>query len=157
MIYAELAHVEHYAGPSPRLTQALTWLRTADLGRLSLGTLELDGPALHVRVAEYVTRPAVAVPFEAHRRFIDVQCLAAGCEQLGFAPVAALRMTQAYDAERDIALFAPPTADRPPGGALTLVPGRFAILFPHDAHQPGVAVGPPCLVRKVVLKVALPA
>jgi YhcH/YjgK/YiaL family protein len=40
-----------------------------------------------------------------------------------------------------------------PTDTVTLCPGKFAVLFPCDAHAPNIAVGAPETVRKVVVKV----
>jgi YhcH/YjgK/YiaL family protein len=42
---------------------------------------------------------------------------------------------------------------RGPTDTVTLCPGKFAVLFPGDAHAPNIAVGAPEKVRKVVVKV----
>ena len=36
---------------------------------------------------------------------------------------------------------------------LTMTPGSFAVFLPSDVHRPGVAIGAPTSVRKVVVKV----
>ena len=41
------------------------------------------------------------------------------------------------------------------GDLLSLPAGSFVILWPEDAHMPGVAAGDPAPVKKVVVKVAV--
>ena len=68
------------------------------------------------------------------------------------ADPAALRPVAAYDPAGDIEWFAA-DAPRP---AVLLPAGSFLVLWPHEAHQPGVATARGTVaVRKVVVKVAL--
>jgi biofilm protein TabA len=62
--------------------------------------------------------------------------------------LAALEL-QPYDEEKDI-LFGKGT-----GEFVALRPGRFIVLFPQDAHMPGVSVSAPAPVRKAVVKIAI--
>jgi YhcH/YjgK/YiaL family protein len=112
------------------------------------GRHDVDGSRLFAIVSDYATRPADDVPWEAHRRYIDVQYVHSGVERIGHAPLSRLA-AGTYDGERDLL----PAAG--PGEFVTLEAGSFAILFPQDAHRPGIAVGAPQPVRKVVLKVAV--
>ena len=41
------------------------------------------------------------------------------------------------------------------GDRVTAAAGTFVVFFPHDAHMPGLALGEPAPVRKVVVKVAV--
>ena len=61
-------------------------------------------------------------------------------------------MTQAYDLSRDIEFFAAVTGATP----VHLDVQQFAILFPEDAHAPGVEVDGSSDVVKAVVKVRLP-
>ena len=41
------------------------------------------------------------------------------------------------------------------GDRVTATAGTFVVFYPHDAHMPGLALGKPSPVRKVVVKVAV--
>lgn len=99
-------------------------------------------------MSEYTTRPASACRWEAHRHHLDIQCLAGGEERIGVVPAARLERGP-FDADADVAWLSGS------GDFLTLRPGQFVILWPGDAHMPGVEAGAPGLVRKVVVKVSL--
>ena len=66
---------------------------------------------------------------------------------MGFAPLETMKVTEGYNSEKDIE-FLTGTGDY-----VTARPGSFTIFFPHDAHQPGVAIGESTGVKKVVVKV----
>ena len=105
-----------------------------------------------------VARPARYVPhafdperFEHHRRFVDVQYVAEGEEVVRVGDAAEMRRVGAFDEAADVGFLAGE------GEPVRLRAGEFLVLWPHEAHQPGVAPGPePAGVRKVVVKVALP-
>jgi biofilm protein TabA len=136
--------------PANRLAAALRWLRETELIDLSPGRYDIGGESLYAQVSEFVTRPVGRGTWEAHRRFIDIHCVIAGEERMGWAPVDSLTAGE-YDAEND---FYPLQGQ---GGAFfTLRPGRFALMGPADAHMPGLMCGArPEPLRKVVVKVAV--
>lgn len=86
---------------------------------------------------------------EAHRKYIDIQYLIEGEELIGVAPLASMERVAEAAPERDIWFYEGETAKLPLSG------GRFAILFPQDAHAPCIAAGECRPVRKVVVKVAV--
>lgn len=148
MVVDRIAHAGLYTGLSPRLGRALEHLASTDWTDVPVGRHLVDGEALVAIVSDYQTQSADRVPWEAHRQYIDVQYVHRGIERLGHAPLETLSV-ESYDADRDLV-----TATGA-GTFLTLTAGAFAILWPHDAHRPGVWVDGPTLVRKIVLKVAV--
>lgn len=149
MILDHLAQAALYSGLSDGLVQALHFLQHNDPAALALGRHDLDGDRIFALVQEYETRPRSACRWEAHRRYCDVQFLAAGVERIGVAPRDALRLVDAYDEHQDVAFY---DGD---GDFVTLRTGMFAMLWPHDAHMPCVASAGLLRVRKIVVKVAV--
>jgi YhcH/YjgK/YiaL family protein len=164
MIADRLEQAERYRGLDPRLDRGLEALRrladaaaapaesSASRARAADGRHELEGEELYASLSTYETGDPAAKSFEAHRRYIDIQAVLSGREELFWAPLAGLAERRVYSPAEDLAFF----ADPPGGGtALTLEPGAFVVLFPQDAHKPGCrpageAAG---LVRKLVIKV----
>jgi biofilm protein TabA len=133
----------------PRLTSAVAYLRATDLLSIATGRHDLDGDNLFALVQDYTTRPPEECVWEAHRRYIDVQFVAAGVERIGYAMLSDMREREAYDATRDVTFFEP-------GSEFVLLrAGMFAILGPDDVHSPGHVAGAPTHVRKVVVKARL--
>lgn len=149
MIYDRLENAYLYRNLHARLARAFDFLLTTDLTQLPSGKQTIDGDCVFALVNDYSTQPYDECRFEAHRRYTDIQYMVSGIEQIGVIHVGSLKTTESYIAERDIAFFAGQ------GDRMTLSEGTFAVFFPHDAHQPGIAVGQPQQVRKVVMKVAL--
>lgn len=137
-----------YWGLSPQLRRALEHLDGTHWTDVAVGRHALEGDALVAIVSDYETQSADRVPWEAHRRCIDVQYVHRGVERIGYAPLESLSVN-GYDASRDLV-----TATGS-GSFATLSAGSFAILWPDDAHRPGVWVDGPVRVRKIVLKVAV--
>ena len=133
---------------SPRLRSILSYLEQTLTSPPADGRYELDDGA-YAGVSSYVTKDAGASRFEAHRKFIDVQFMLAGEESIWVAEAQALRLTEAYSDERDVAFFAPPARSH----KLEMTTGSFAVFFPENAHMPGVQLDAPASVRKIVVKV----
>jgi YhcH/YjgK/YiaL family protein len=148
MIADSLANADLYLGLGPRFRQAFNFLRSTDLDRLPVGKTDLDGASLFVSVQEYTTKPAMQGSWEAHRRYIDLQCIIQGVERIGHALLDRMK-PGAYDAAGDLLELSGA------GESLRLQAGDFAIFFPHDAHMPSLAADEPGRVRKIVVKIAV--
>lgn len=132
-----------------KLTKALDYLAKTDFTKVEPGKYELDGAKLFALVQQVETKPKEEKQFEAHRKYIDVQFIVSGVEQMGYAHLSTLKTSQAYDADKDCEML------RGTGDFVTATPGTFIVFFPEDAHMPCVAMGKPAPVRKVVVKVAV--
>jgi len=150
MILDRIEHAALYAPLSARMKAALEFLGRPDLATLPLGRHEIDGENVHASVQAYTTRDRGEGRHEAHRRHIDVQCILEGGERFSIAPLEALRPLVPYDEARDAEFRAGA------GPEVVLQAGQFVILYPHEAHQPGLhPAQEPVAVRKVVVKVRL--
>ncbi len=146
MIVDVLERAACYDGLGPRVAAGLRFLCETELGSLAPGRHSIAGEEVFAMVSEYRTRPRAEGRWEAHRRCLDIQCLAAGEEVMGFAPLAGLKVAQDYDRARDCLFL------EGPGEFLTLRPGRFVLFMPQDAHMPGLAAAGPGRVKKIVVK-----
>lgn len=154
MIFDTLDEWERYAPVHPGVAAALRTLRQADLPTRADGRYELDGDRLVAIVQRYDTKPAETCIWESHRRYIDVQFIAAGVEAMGHRPIGVCRERVGYDAAKDVTFFHPPAAGEP-ATRIVVAAGSFAVFFPHDVHSPMIAPLAPAAVTKVVLKVAV--
>jgi len=150
MVTDVLGNAGLYAGLGPGIAAALDWLGRTDVAAQPDGRRAIAGDAVYAIIQRYATkRRAADGLWEAHRRYADVQYVAAGVETIGYAHVGALAPARAYSPEDDCALFSGE------GDFLAVRAGMFAVFFPEDAHMPGLACGEPAEVLKVVVKVAL--
>ena len=117
---------------------------------LPVGKIPIQGDQIYALVQDNTTKTRDQGVWEAHRKYIDVQFVAAGVEEMGYANIQTLTVKQPYDEQVDYALF------DGSGSFVTVAAGSFTIFFPEDGHIPGSAVdGQPAAVRKVVVKVAV--
>ena len=152
MIIDQIAHAENYYYMGERIASALRWLKTNDATTMDAGTYPIRGQQIYAMVQTYQPADRGQRQWEAHRRYLDVQYMAAGTEHFGYCHLNKLEVAHAYDAESDVVML---NGD---GDFLLSTPGTFLILAPHDAHMPGVAPpGTPDTgqVTKVVIKVAV--
>ncbi|MDY3287320.1 MAG: YhcH/YjgK/YiaL family protein [Eubacteriales bacterium] len=150
MILTDLAHMYRYAPLSAGIALGLRFLESAAADTLSPGRVTLDGDRVYVNVMEYETAQKNPV-FEAHRRYIDIQCVLRGAERMEAAPAESLTPSQGYDEASDCALY---TGH---GCSFDASAGTVVIFFPEDAHAPCLPADAPSRVLKAVVKVALDA
>ena len=151
MIADRLDRAAQYAGLPKRIRTALEWLRATDLAALPVGRIDLEGDKLFALVQEYDTKPMSEGLWEAHRSYIDVQYVVRGVERMGYTPVETITVTKPYDADKDY------LNGTGPGAFIEAPAGMVFVLWPGDAHMPGMRVDGPVPVRKIVLKVAVAA
>lgn len=151
MVLDALDRASLYGFLGPGFAAAFEWLRRN--GATAAGApVAVDGDRVVARPGAYETHPRDPAKFECHRRYADIQFVAEGEELVEVADPAALRPVVPYDPAGDVAWFAS-GAPRP---AVFLPAGSFLVLFPHEAHQPGLATSRgPVPVRKTIVKVAL--
>lgn len=152
MITADLKNSACRVPVSPGLGKALDFLRRPNVASLPDGKYEIDGERVFAMVQRYETVTTAPPRFEAHRKYIDVQFMAAGTEVIGCAPLEKLAISEVYDSARDVCFGAVPAGEWLP---LRLEPGQLAVLWPEDAHAPRLAAGAPVPVTKIVVKVAV--
>lgn len=151
MILAPLRDSTRCAVLGAGFALAFEYLRGFEAGTVTDGEHPIRSDEVFARVQTYETSPATGRRFEAHRRYADVQFVAAGSERILYAPTGALSLDVPYDAAPDVAFFADPSTS----SSLLLRVGDFAIFFPEDAHKPGCMAGGRHAVRKVVVKVRI--
>lgn len=152
MILDTIPNIGVYRSLSPLLAQALDILASGRFMSLPDGRHPLAGERLFALLQTYSTKPLNEGRLETHRKYLDIQAVLTGAERFGYAPLADLLPDGSYDSERDIRFYHPHHQTE----LVTLRPGTFAVLFPHDGHMPGLVLPEGSgQVRKVVLKVAV--
>jgi YhcH/YjgK/YiaL family protein len=148
MISDTIKNRDLYGAISLRIKAALEHLATTDFTNIEPGRYELDGNNLFVLVQKYDTLPKDQGKWECHRKYIDIQYIADGIEQIGFSNISNMKITTEYNPEKDVAFL---SGD---GDVVTLTKGSYGIFFPDDAHQPKLAPeNKPGPVKKVVVKI----
>lgn len=109
--------------------------------------------SVYANVETYETKLLTAGKFEAHKKYIDIQILLKGKEQIFVAPQKELTVSEAYNSDRDIEFY----SDGVSGAErVCLDETNFVVLFPHEAHAPQVSTEEICeKVLKVVVKIKI--
>lgn len=148
MILDTLDQAERYKSLHPLFARAFDFLRSTDLLALALGKHAVEGEDLFAIVEHCAGRTRAQARLESHRRYIDIQLVLEGVDEMGWRPLA--QCTQPlgeFDGARDIRFY-----EDAPSSWVPTPAGSFCIFFPDDAHAPLVSDG---MVRKVVMKIAV--
>ncbi len=128
--------------------KAFEFLARADLKKLPTNTYEIDGDRVYAIVAIETGRKKEESLLEIHKKYIDIQYILDGTDNMGWKPKAACRTPSGeYDAETDLQFF----ADEPDAW-LPVKSGSFVIFFPEDAHMPLISKEQ---LHKVIVKIAV--
>jgi YhcH/YjgK/YiaL family protein len=148
MIADILKNRQLYSVISPRIKTALDYIAGTDFSSMEPGRYELDGSNLFVLVQAYDSIPKQQGKWECHNKYIDIQYIAEGVEQIGCNSTEKMKISTEYNPEKDIAFLSGE------GDYITFSKGSYGIFFPDDAHQPKIAVNDiPAKVKKVVVKI----
>lgn len=146
MIHDTLANADRYAVLHTLFPQAFDFLRDPGLGELAPGRYPIDGERLFAIVESVHGRTREQARLERHRRYIDIQYVLEGRDEMGWKPLQdCVEPVADFNPAKDIQFF----QDRPDNW-LSTPPGVFCIFFPSDAHAPLVSDG---LIRKVIIKI----
>lgn len=140
-----------------RLLKALNYLTTTDIGKefesVSIDNnkkVEIEGDKIFAIYQTYMSKSHDSIKVEGHQKYIDIQYIHDGEEQILLAPLSAITTNDVYNSEKDLYF---PKVDS--YSILQLKPTDGAILFPIDLHGPGYCVDNPSQVKKIVIKVAI--
>ena len=148
MILDTLREGSRYAALHPDFARAFKFLSSAALAELPAGKHELDGERLFVIISHDPGRGRQAARLESHRKYIDIQYVVQGTDEMGWRPLATCtKIETPYDAARDVGFFA-----EAPESWISVGEGRFVIFWPTDAHAPLAGQGE---LIKAVMKVAV--
>jgi len=148
MILDDLARAARYLRLHEGFRVGFDFLSRPDLLQLDGGRHEIDGDRVFALINRDPGRGHAGARLEAHRKYIDIQYLVDGSEEIGWRPTAECKsLTDPYVEARDIMFF----GDSPQTW-IVLPVGKFMILYPEDAHAPLAATGDNV---KAVIKVAV--
>ena len=134
-----------------RWNKAFAFLKNSDLLKLEIKRYDIDGDNLYAPISEYITKNEEDARYEAHRKYIDIQYVISGAEQISITTLSMKKeVLVPYDVAKDVEFMTVTKAD-----GYEATPGRFFIFFPSDIHRPSVKVGENKQVRKVVVKVRI--
>ncbi len=148
MIFDNIKNRAIYDKIDPKFVLAFDFIEKVTREGADIGKYELCGKDVFAMVQEYEPKEDSGV-FEAHKNYIDIQYILSGKEYMECAKEENCKLTEAYDASRDVAFYSCDGCRE----RLDCEAGDFAIFYPHDVHKPGVKLVDGEKVRKIVVKV----
>ncbi len=148
MILSQIKEADRYLSINPQFAKAFAFLAQDGLAELPPGKHEIDGDDVYALVVSDAGQSHSQAKLEVHRKYIDVQYIISGSDDMGWKDLGLCKDSQApYDPQADVELF-----NDTPSTWVTVSPGDFVIFFPEDAHAPA---GGETEFHKVVVKVAV--
>ena len=123
--WEELKNYDNYLG-----TIVSDFMTENDVKAIPTGRHDLEDECF-VNVDEYDTRDNYN--FEVHRKYVDVQLMVDGEEEIFYAPLSCGTVSVPYDAEKDVEFH---TCGKDDFSRVELKSGDAVILFPEDIHAP---------------------
>lgn len=148
MIFDHIDNIGNYIGISKNLDDAIFLIQNHKLETAELGKVVIREDQLFYLVQAYETKPFDRVNLEAHLKYIDLQLMVEGNEMMAYGNTNALQLQTPYNESIDAQFFSGEVQK------IHVKKDCFAIFFPNDAHQPGLAMDVSQAVKKVVVKIA---
>ena len=150
MILDNINNFLKYARSSESSLLAYDFIMNFKKKELPVGRYELDGDRCYALVQEYETAPESEKDFESHRRYIDLQYIIEGCEEMYWQQTNSLEEKIPYNEEADVAFYSGSVSCR-----FQVRADEFVVFYPQDGHNPGCCVQFPEKVRKIVIKMLI--
>jgi YhcH/YjgK/YiaL family protein len=148
MIHSSLTQLPRYTSLHPLFPQVLDFIHKTDLRALPAGIHSILGEDLFVIVEKVSGRSREVAKLECHRRYIDIQLVLSGVDEMGWRALAECQQPIAeFNTARDIQFF-----DDTPSAWIATPPDTFCLFFPEDAHAPLVSTGD---IHKLIFKIAV--
>ena len=130
MIFDKLSNMILYKGMNSNLDTAIDFLSSHNLAELPLGRTEIDGDKVFLNKMEATSVPADAKQYEMHKKYMDIQIVVSGAEQVdtgdGFP-----ENCPDFSVEKDIGFM-----DCAKLADCILLPGNFTICMAEEPHKP---------------------
>ena len=143
MIIDHIDNIMNYETLLPDIKNGMAFLHS--LTKFDTGRYEFEGGYLMIQKG--VTKPVVEKTFEAHQKYIDVQILLDGSEEVAWEDIRKLTAVTLYDAEKDVQRF---NGSR--DHVMKITTGMFYAAFPQDGHQPNSHTEAEQNYTKIVMK-----
>ena len=149
MIKDKLDNLHIYENTHPLFKEAFKWLKENATPDIADGRIEVKGDKIIALPQHYNTHPFESAKFETHKKYIDIQYVVSGVEDVYLGNPELMTSAIPFNPEKDIAFF------DGSGEAIRLHPREFLIIWPHEAHEPCVTAGEKsAYVHKIIMKIA---
>lgn len=145
MIIDVLNNSEKYISLHKDFKLVFDYLKNNDLKEMACGSYKLRGDDVFFNLQEYETKTVQKL--EAHKKYIDIQVVISGSEDMGYTDISNTEVSEEYNEEKDVMFLK--------GEVKTLRAENknFLIFYPNDAHMPALVVNEPQTVKKAIFKI----
>lgn len=148
MIFANLHQAPRYVGLHPLFPKVFEYIQKNDLFAMEAGRYPIAGDDLIVIIERTQGRKRELAPLECHRKYIDIQFVLDGEDEMGWAALSDCTQPRSeFNEEKDIQFF-----DDAVSAWVKTPANHLCIFFPEDAHAPLVS---DTIIHKAIFKVAL--
>lgn len=152
MILDNIKHADKYVLIHKGFEAAFDFLRTADLGALQPGRFDFGEAGNYAIVEAYTSKAWEDTKWESHLKYLDIQYIIKGSEQMGWRCSEGLIVSEDRLAGNDIVFY---ESDDELVSSAILNAGDFAVFFPTDVHRPAACVDHPMPVKKIIFKLLI--
>jgi biofilm protein TabA len=151
MIIGLLSDVAQQRSILPKAVfDALTYVMQQKPESLATGRYASDNDKMFFMVQEPNLRTLETSRSEAHNNYADIQIPLTAGERYGISlPEPGLVATEDLLAQKDVAYYQNPANEF----FVDILPGTYAVFFPHELHRPCVAIDECIAMRKLVIKI----
>ena len=149
MIFDSIENAEIYYGLGEKFKTAFEFIKSTDFNSINEESIEIDGDNIFAMPQRYKTKNPENAAWESHRKYIDIQYMISGAENMGFVKSCYLDILENYDEEKDVEYL------NGLGDFVQVGEGEFVIFFPDDAHMPCLKIKENEKVYKVVIKIKI--
>lgn len=127
--------------------KAFAFLKEHDLKKLAAGKYPIDGDLVFATVTEDPTKDFDKTNWESHRKYIDLQYVIQGEENIAVCDISNAIVTNEYSEKKDATNY------NAEGKRYSATPRTFFIFFNNDVHRPGITPGGNKTDKKLVIKI----
>ena len=148
MIIDHIDNLMLYKELHPKFQEAFLFILNNDISKLLLGKHEINKSEIFIIIDKSKGRSKKDSHPELHRKYIDIQIVLNGIDEMGWLPKSyCTKPIDKYSEENDIQFF-----ENKPISWIKVKKKMFVIFFPDDAHQPLIGNSE---IYKAVVKVAI--
>ena len=148
MVLDKIENLGMYTSLNKTFAYVKNFLETTDLMSLEVGRYDLEHGCYYM-VQEYAARKEEDCRFEAHLKFIDLQLVIKGFEDIGYTGLENLEVKIPYDKEKDAEFYTAKSEFM----RILLEKDHFVIFFPDDPHKACMESYAPSDIKKIVVKI----
>lgn len=138
-----------YAALNPYFAKAFEDMKKIVAENTEAGKYVVEEGTYFYMVQEYEAKLVENAKFEMHEKFIDIQYIIEGCEEIRYDKPE--RLKPGIEPKDDNVFF---TMETDTYDTTVLSAGDFAIIFPGEAHAPGIRHSEEGKnIRKIVFKI----